>query len=76
MDLATGGELFDLLTTQEGDHFSEPFAAALMTQMLASVRELVNSSHLTELRSNAGYIKSVSNVTTVLFYTDGGEYNI
>ena len=39
MDLATGGELFDLLTTQEGDHFSEPFAAALMTQMLASVRE-------------------------------------
>ena len=37
MELASGGELFDLLTSQPGDRFSEPFAADLMAQMLSAV---------------------------------------
>ena len=37
MELATGGELFDLLTSQPGDKFAEPFAADLMAQMLSAV---------------------------------------
>ena len=45
MELAEGGELFDLLTSQQGDHFSEGFAADLMTQMLSAVspRDCVHS---------------------------------
>jgi len=37
MEVARGGEVFDLLTSQAGDHFSEPFAAELMIQMLSAV---------------------------------------
>jgi serine/threonine protein kinase len=69
MELASGGELFDLLTRQPNDHFTESFSAVLMTQMMSAVLYLHSRGIVhRDLKLENFLMESKSDTLKVIFF--------